>query len=101
MQQYTNKSQEAIRKAQSLAQEGGHPEITPVHLAVSLLAEPEGVSASILQKLEVEPRALGVELARQLEKLPRGSGGEVTMSPALARCLSRAGSPLPQRVKTC
>ncbi len=92
MQQYTIKSQEAIQNAQRIAQSAGHPEITPLHLAVSLLGEPEGVSGAILQRLEVEPRALVAELSGRLDQLPRASGGELGMSADLGRCLTEAGS---------
>ncbi len=92
MQQYTNKTQAALQDAQRLAQSAGNPEITPAHLAASLLAEPEGVFSAILNKLEVEPRALAAELGEQLAKLPRASGVELGMSRELGATLTEAGS---------
>ena len=63
---YTHKSQEALAQAQSLAQSAGHPELSPLHLARALLAEPEGATSAILQKLDVDPKALigSLELGR-------------------------------------
>jgi ATP-dependent Clp protease ATP-binding subunit ClpB len=91
-QQYTTKSQEALQAAQQLAQQAGNPELTPLHLAVSLLAEPTGVTSAILQKLGVEPRALGAELSAELGKLPRTTGSETSMSGRLGAVLTSAGS---------
>jgi ATP-dependent Clp protease ATP-binding subunit ClpB len=92
MAQYTTKTQEALQGAQQRAQSQGNPEITPLHLAVSLLGEATGVSAAIFQRLGVEPKALTAELEAQLAKLPRVQGGEVGMSRRLAACLSEASS---------
>jgi len=88
--QYTRKSQEALAAAQQSALAAGNPELTPAHLAVALLAEPEGVTAALLQKLDVDPRVLAAEIARGLEKLPRASGGQIGMSRALAEVLQDA-----------
>jgi ATP-dependent Clp protease ATP-binding subunit ClpB len=90
--QFTRKSQEALSNAQSAAQSAGHPEITPLHLAVALLAEPEGVMSSTLQRLEADPKVLGAELARHLERLPRSSGGQLGMSRALSEVLNEAAA---------
>jgi ATP-dependent Clp protease ATP-binding subunit ClpB len=62
--QYTRKSQEALAGAQAAAQAAGHPELLPAHLAVALLAEPEGVMSALLEKLEVDPRVLATEVCR-------------------------------------
>jgi len=64
--------------------------VTPAHLAVALLAEPEGVTAARLQKLDVDPRVLAADIARGLDKLPRASGGQIGMSRALAQALQDA-----------
>ncbi len=88
--QLTRKSQEALSHAQQSALAAGHPELTPAHLAVALLAEPEGVTAAILQKLDSDPRVLAAELERGLAKLPRQSGGQIAMSRALAEVLQDA-----------
>jgi ATP-dependent Clp protease ATP-binding subunit ClpB len=88
--QYTTRSQTALQGAQTLAQSAGHPELSPLHLAVALLEEPEGVMSGLLHKLDAEPRALLAEAQTQLDKLPRSSGGQVGMSHALADVLGEA-----------
>ncbi|MEM6673523.1 MAG: AAA family ATPase [Planctomycetota bacterium] len=90
--QYTTRSQAALASAQELATNAGHPEITPTHLALALLAEPEGVTSAVLDKLGVDPKALRPELEQQLAKLPRSSGGQVGASHALAGVISEAAS---------
>ena len=87
---FTNKSQEVLALAQARAQEAGHPQISPLHLAVALLQEPEGLTHALLEKLEAEPKALAVELEQLLARQPRQSGGQVSASPALAQCLQSA-----------
>ncbi len=91
-EQYTQKSTEAIQRAQELASTQGHPEVLPTHLAVALLDEPEGVMSAVLQKLEVDPGVLKSELSRELGKLPRASGGQLAMSRDLASTLSEANA---------
>ena len=88
--QYTNRSQEALAAAQELAISSGHPELVPAHLAVTLLAEPDGVMAAVMSKLGVDPNALRPELEQVLAKLPRASGGQVTPSRAFSEVMSEA-----------
>lgn len=90
-QQYTTKSQEALQVAQQLAQQAGHPELSPLHLAASLITEATGVTSAILQKLGVEPKALALELQGELKKLPQTSNTEIGMSRRLAAVLAEAG----------
>lgn len=80
--QFTQKSAQALTAAQELATSAGHPELTAAHLAVALLAEPEGVTSAVLTKIGVDPKALKPELEAILAKLPRSSGGQ--LSPARA-----------------
>jgi len=90
-EQYTRKSQEALAAAQASAQSAGHPELLPAHLAIALLAEPEGVMSALLEKLDVDPRVLSAELSHTLEKLPK-STGQIAMSRGLAEVLQDATS---------
>jgi ATP-dependent Clp protease ATP-binding subunit ClpB len=93
---FTRKSQEALQAAQTSAQSAGHPELTPLHLARALLAEPEGLMAALLQKLDVDPKALAAEFEIQLAKLPRSSGGQLALSRALGETLSEADNAMKQ-----
>ena len=86
----TNLARQALSAAQQLAQQAHHPELTPTHLAASLLASPEGVTAGVLAKLGIETQALLAEVRSALERLPRSQGGELGMSRALAETLTEA-----------
>ena len=89
-EQFTRKSQEALASAQEAARSAGHPELTPMHLAAALLAEPEGAMVSILRKLEADPEVLRADLSREIAKLPRQSGGQLSASRHLQEVLAEA-----------
>ncbi len=91
-EQYTQRSQAALQEAQQLAQTAANPEISPLHLAASLVHEAEGVSAALLARLGVDLRALAAELALAVERLPRAEGGELGMSRTLAAALADAAA---------
>ncbi len=90
--QFTEKSTLALQNAQALATSAGHPEFTPIHLAVALLEEAEGVMSAILAKLEIDPTVLRAELERELDKLPEQSGGQLAMSPHLNAVVAEANA---------
>jgi ATP-dependent Clp protease ATP-binding subunit ClpB len=88
----TQRSTLALQSAQTTASQAGHPEITSLHLAAALLAEPEGVTGALLARLDAEPAALQAEIAGELDELPRVSGGAPpTVSREMARVLEAAG----------
>ncbi|MFP8876807.1 MAG: Clp protease N-terminal domain-containing protein, partial [Myxococcota bacterium] len=84
---FTIKSQEALSEAQSIATAKSHGEILPSHLLLALLAQPEGSTRPVLQKIGILIEALRQELEETLEQLPRVSGGG---QPQLSRSTSRA-----------
>jgi ATP-dependent Clp protease ATP-binding subunit ClpB len=87
----TLKSQEALSEAQSLATGRGHSQITPAHLLCAMLAQPEGSTVPILQKIGVPLDALQAKLEQQLARLPKVHGGaQPALSPALNRILEGA-----------
>lgn len=71
---FTIKSREALAEAQSLADEKGQQEVTPLHLASSLLSQPEGIVRPILAKAGTPVTLVQQALEKELEKLPRISG---------------------------
>ena len=73
---YTTRAAETLQAAQQLAASSNHAELTPMHLAVALLNEAEGVPVAVLRKLDADPRVLAGELVLQLDKLPKVSGQE-------------------------
>jgi ATP-dependent Clp protease ATP-binding subunit ClpB len=87
----TLKSQEALSEAQSLATSRGHSQITPAHLLRALVAQPEGSTVPILQKIGVPVERVQSEAEKRLAALPKVSGGaQPTISPALQRTFDGA-----------
>ncbi|MFI5454182.1 MAG: ATP-dependent chaperone ClpB [Isosphaerales bacterium] len=83
--QFTLKSQEAVRQAQSVAQERGHPRLEPMHLLASLLQPDQQVVRSLLNKLGVNPAQVLKAAEEGLGIFPKTSGGELTISPEVTR----------------
>ena len=75
LNRYTEKAQEAILGAQSLAERATHPEITPEHLLLALVAQRDGIVPSIVGKMQLDPAALGAEAQALVDKLPKVRGG--------------------------
>jgi len=91
----TEKAQDAIRQAQSLAQGHGHPQIDAEHLAVSLLAQDGGVASRVVEKAGASPATLVQRLQQALGRLPRVSGsaastGQLYIAPRVNEVLSTA-----------
>ena len=71
---FTIKSQELVQAAQSLASQRNNQQIEPEHLLAGMLADKEGISASILRKLGVSPEGVTREVEAHLDQLPKVSG---------------------------
>ncbi len=71
---FTEKLQEAVRSAQSIASKRGQQQLDVDHLLLALLEQPGGLAPSILLKAEVNPEILHRRLVQDLDKLPRVSG---------------------------
>ncbi len=70
----TQKSQEALAAAQSLAIEHSHPETATEHLLLALLDQEQGLVPRLLQRGGLVPEALAQQVRRSLESKPRLSG---------------------------
>jgi len=89
---FTLKSQEAIQRASSLANENGQPEVLPIHLLMALVEDREGIIVPLLQKIGVPTEQL-VSSARQvIDKLPKVSGAasEPSLSSSMQKVLNDA-----------
>jgi ATP-dependent Clp protease ATP-binding subunit ClpB len=67
LERFTLKAQEALAAAQKLAQERGHAQVEPEHLAVALLDQESGLAVPILERIGAAHSALRAELARRLD----------------------------------
>ncbi len=89
----TEKSQQAIAKAQSLATRYGHQQIDVEHVLLAMLRQEEGLVSKILSRLEIPTEELALRLESTLDKLPsvQGTGaGQTYLSPRLNKVLEDA-----------
>lgn len=90
---FTIKAQEVVQAAQQLAQTQGHPEIHVAHLASSLMTQPEGIVAPVIQKVGIGPSLILMEINESLNTLPKVSGsgtGQIYASQELNSLLNNA-----------
>jgi ATP-dependent Clp protease ATP-binding subunit ClpB len=78
----TIKAQEAVARAQELAQKNEHAEISPLHVLAGLLAETDGAVLSMLQKLGATVTRLQQIVLDELDRLPRAAGTQIGISRA-------------------
>ena len=74
MQKLTEKSREAMMRAQELAVEAGNPEITPAHLLKALITQDQGLVPSLLKHMNVPAQELAGAVDAEIGKLSRVSG---------------------------
>ncbi len=77
LNQTTQKVQEAMQSAQTLALRHGHQEIDCEHLLAALLEQPDGLAPRLFEIMGVSLPDLKARVERELEKKPRVSGGAV------------------------
>ena len=71
----TVKAQEAVQRAQQLAEEKGHQQLSALHLLKALLDEEQGVVRPIVQKIGANVDQLRAMTDEGLGRLPKVSGG--------------------------
>jgi ATP-dependent Clp protease ATP-binding subunit ClpB len=86
----TIKAQEAVTRAQELAQKSDHAEILPLHLLAGLASETDGVVQPLLQKLGVQLPRLQQILLAELERLPTATSTQLQMNRATTDVLAAA-----------
>ena len=87
LDKFTQKAQEAIISAQSVAGEHSHGQVEPGHLLLALLRQSDGVVPQIIQKLEANPGEMALALEGELQRKPKVHGA--TTQVGLSRELSR------------
>jgi ATP-dependent Clp protease ATP-binding subunit ClpB len=92
---FTEKSQEALRQAQSLATRRSHQGIDVEHLLLALLEPRDGLATSILEAAGANLTRLKERAAQELAKLPQVSGpaaapDQLYITNRLSRVLTRA-----------
>ena len=79
-EKFTVKAQEAVVRAQELAQRRNNAEILPLHVLAALLGETEGVIQPLLQKLGANVAGIQQRVDAELDRLPSATGTQLGMS---------------------
>jgi len=87
---FTIKSQEAIQRAQQLAQEYGHQQIENEHLFKAIAEVDENVLPFILKKLNVNTSLVNQIVDKELQSFPKVTGSEIMMSREGGKTLNEA-----------
>ncbi|WP_108246212.1 ATP-dependent chaperone ClpB [Muricauda brasiliensis] len=87
---FTIKSQEAIQRAQQLAQEFGHQQIENEHLFKAIGEVDENVLPFILKKLNVNTNLLNQILDKELQSFSKVSGGDIMLSREAGKTVNEA-----------
>jgi ATP-dependent Clp protease ATP-binding subunit ClpB len=80
----TTKAQEALSAAIRQASGAGNPDVTPVHVLLALLEQPEGIARPLLEAVGADPARLRGAAERLALALPSAQGSTVA-APQLAR----------------
>eukprot|EP00762_Andalucia_godoyi_P004993 ANDGO_01363.mRNA.1 Chaperone protein ClpB1 len=92
-EQLTAKARKAVGAAVELAQQRGHVEVTPLHLAHAVFSDPEGIGRSLVRKIGSDPAMLDRAISNRLSKITsQQPAPQPSSSPAFSRILSSLGS---------
>jgi ATP-dependent Clp protease ATP-binding subunit ClpB len=91
----TERSQDALREAQSAATRQSHQGVDVEHLLLALLEQREGITSPLLEAAGAKPGALLDRCRQELERMPKVSGpsggpDQVYVTQRLSRLLTRA-----------
>ncbi|MFK8271546.1 ATP-dependent chaperone ClpB [Capnocytophaga stomatis] len=77
---YTIKSQEAVQRAQQIAQGYQHQELQNEHFFKAIEEVDENVLPFLLKKLNINREQLSITLEKALQSFPKVSGGQMSLS---------------------
>jgi len=91
---FTHKAQEAILRAQSIAQERGQQQIDALHLLSALLSQKEGIVLNLLQRLGIDIEDLDRKIKSSLGRISTimtpQTFGQFYLTQDMAKALKRA-----------
>ena len=93
LNQFTQKSVEAVQAAQQMASARQNQQIEQEHLLLALLEQQEGLIPQLMQKAGVDATSLRQKLTAAVERLPQVSGsgaGQMYLSRDLEQALNEA-----------
>jgi ATP-dependent Clp protease ATP-binding subunit ClpC len=92
---FTERAQDAARRAYEVLQRYGHSQVDTEHLLLALIEQPEGVIPEILSQLGVDLEVISRRLDEELKRSPRsqiygGGVGQVYITPRLKRVIDQS-----------
>src|SRR5579872_1575436 len=92
---FTEKMQEAVRAAQSVALEHGNQQVDVEHLLLALLNQEGGLAPAILNKADVKVDTLRTRVQQEIDRLPKVSGpagtpDQVYVTPRITKEMTQA-----------
>src|SRR6202041_2341581 len=92
---FTEKLQEAVRAAQSIAVQHGNQQVDTEHLMLALLQQEGGLAPSILNKADIRVDALRTRFQQEIDRLPKVSGAglspdQVYVTPRITKLITKA-----------
>jgi ATP-dependent Clp protease ATP-binding subunit ClpB len=90
IEQFTQRSQEALEAAAQLATRYQHPEVDPEHLLLALLEQQDGSVGPLLRQVEADPVVIKDRLVADLQSRPRQEGANPSLSRDLEDLLRQA-----------
>ncbi len=87
---YTIKAQEAVQKAQQIAQEYGHQQIENAHILKGIFEVDENVITFLFNKLSINVPLLKQVLDTILNSYPKVEGGDIMLSREASKTLNEA-----------
>ena len=88
---FTEKTQEALIGAQTLAERNGNAQVEPEHMLLTLIEQSDGVVPQVLGKMNVATGALAQQVRGEIAKFPRVSGGaRLVYSQRMVQVITRA-----------
>ena len=95
LNRFTERSQEALRDAQSLATRASNQGVDVEHLMLALLSQRDGITDPLLQAAGAKADVLRTRLQQEIERLPKVSGpaarpDQVYVTQRLSQLLTRA-----------
>src|SRR5271167_1285885 len=92
---FTEKMQEAVRAAQSIAVQHGNQQIDVEHLLLALLEQQGGLAPSILNKADIPLQSVRARVQQAVDRMPKvsgttGSPDQVYITPRLQKLFGQA-----------
>jgi len=77
IENFTEKSQQALQEAQETAVRYGHQQVDGEHIHYALVRQEDGLIPRLLEYMNVNVRLYESDLERQLDRIPRVEGAGV------------------------